>query len=142
MPVLKNILRLISRFLYRLTRLKIFDMTTDSRHEGNDFRIMTRQLKLERDRRRWDVAGDHLVIHHDETAILRAFCSDGSNRKLSEFLWAEYAENSLGKSFSFGPRQQERYEKFCLGFLYFYDKYIYTEGGHLIYFKWGETDNR
>lgn len=140
--MVKNIQRLIFKFLYWLTRLKFFDMTTGSGNEGNDTRIITRQLKIEHDRRRWDVVGEHLVIHSDETAILREFCSDGSKKKLSEFLWAEYTENSVGRSFSFGPRQQERYEKFCLGFLYFYDKYIYTEGAHSIYFKWGETDNR
>lgn len=82
-------------------------------------------------------SGDHWELK-TETEIDGLF--QVRYKEKSEFFWVGYPNEEFNREFLFGPRQQERYEKFCIGFLYFYDAHVNTTKDHSIYFEWFERE--
>src|SRR5688500_1028902 len=140
--MIKKLLQLVFKFFYWITRLKIFDMATGEQQNQGTPQSGTRTRQVVTGKPFWaDRATDGNGHWQEKKAneLEAEFAS--SKREDSPYFWVGYPNREFARPFSYGPMQRERYEKFCLGFLYFYDKYIYTGSvkgaeAHAIYFMW------
>lgn len=142
--MIKKILQLIYKILQWISGNKNFNMANSDKTSPGAAETIRQTKQVVTGRPFWADKSTNGRGHWQEkndSDMEREFQVSQGER--SPFFWAGYAQDSSKRPFEYGPRQRERYEKFCLGFLYFYDKYVYAYAGrshdlegHSIYFNW------